>query len=283
MKKQKILVCIDGSSLSKAVCDYAIFLAKKLNLPLVLLNVIEHSHTPKKINLSGSIGLGAKEDLLEQLSDEEQKESKELIKKSKKTLKEFEAYVKDCGITDSQIIQKHGSLEEILNEYSSQAKIAVMGIKGVDSPKSKKIGNHIKESVRTLNIPVLLVNNDFKPIQSILMAYDGSEFSKKAFKVAILNPVFPDTKRYIVNVNKDAILSTKLLKEAETFFNETNFEIETKSLQGDVLEELLKYQDENNIDIIAMGAYSHNRLKNMFFGSFTTKMLLNAKKPVVLF
>ena len=39
----KVLVCLDGSEFSKAVCDYGIFIAKNLNLPLVLLNVIEHS------------------------------------------------------------------------------------------------------------------------------------------------------------------------------------------------------------------------------------------------
>jgi hypothetical protein len=50
----KVLVCIDGLNLSK-----------------VLLNVIEDSHISKKINLSRNIGLGYKDDLLDELDNEE--------------------------------------------------------------------------------------------------------------------------------------------------------------------------------------------------------------------
>ncbi|WP_198319770.1 universal stress protein [Aliarcobacter butzleri] len=96
----KVLVCLDGSKFSKAVCDYGIYIAKNLNLPLVLLNVIEHSHISKKINLSGNIGLGSKDDLLEELTNEEMNESKQLIAKGKAVLKEMEEYVKSQNLTN---------------------------------------------------------------------------------------------------------------------------------------------------------------------------------------
>jgi nucleotide-binding universal stress UspA family protein len=66
-------------------------------------------------------------------------------------------------------------------------------------------------------------------------------------------------------------------------FANANIDVETKSLSGDSFEALLSYQKENNIDIIAMGAYSHNRFRSAIFGSFTTKMLLNSKVPLLLF
>jgi nucleotide-binding universal stress UspA family protein len=100
----KILVCLDGSNLSKAVCDYGIDIAKKLNQPLVLLNVIEHSNISKKVNLSGNIGLGSKDDLLEELANEEMNESKQLILKGKAILKQMEEYVKSQGI-ENQILE----------------------------------------------------------------------------------------------------------------------------------------------------------------------------------
>ncbi|MGJ0310713.1 universal stress protein [Aliarcobacter cryaerophilus] len=49
------------------------------------------------------------------------------------------------------------------------------------------------------------------------------------------------------------------------------------------IEALLQYQKENNLNIIAMGAYSHNRFRSAIFGSFTTKMLLNSQVPLLLF
>ena len=222
----KVLVCLDGSNLSKAVCDYGIDIAKKLNLPLVLLNVIEHSHISKKVNLSGNIGLGSKDDLLEELANEEMNESKQLILKGKAVLKEMEKYVKSQNLTNYTTLQKHGTLYETLDELSSDLRIAIIGLKG---ESNSNIGSHIEELLRTLNIPILLVNKEFTPIKSILIAY------------------------------------------------------ETASLNGDSVEAILTYQKENNIDIIAMGAYSHNRFRSAIFGSFTTKMLLNSKVPLLLF
>ncbi len=277
---EKVLVCLDGSELSKAVCDYGIDIAKKLNLPLVLLNVIEHSHISKKVNLSGNIGLGSKDDLLEELANEEMNESKQLILKGKAVLKEMEKYVKSQNLTNYTTLQKHGTLYETLDELSSDLRIAIIGLKG---ESSSNIGSHIEELLRTLNIPILLVNKEFTPIKSILIAYDGSEYANKAIKLTKQNPIFPKVIRYIVNVNKDTNISNKLLGEAKQMFANANIDVETKSLNGDGVEAILTYQKENNIDIIAMGAYSHNRFRSAIFGSFTTKMLLNSKVPLLLF
>ena len=279
---EKILVCLDGSKLSKAVCDYGIYISKKLDLPLVLLNVIEHSHISKKTNLSGNIGIGSRDAILEELSNEEMNESKELIAKGRAVLKQYEQYALESGITKFETLQKHGTLEETLDDLSQDIKIAIIGLKGSDNP-DKNIGSHIEELIRGLNIPILLVNNDFAPIESILMAYDGSDYANKAIKIATQNPILPNAKRYIVNVNKDTSASSKLLNEAKKLFEKQDFNVETQSLSGDTVETLLKFQEEKNIDIIAMGAYSHNRLKSAIFGSFTTKMFLKAKKPLLLF
>lgn len=276
----KVLVCLDGSELSKAVCDYGIDIAKKLNLPLVLLNVIEHSHISKKVNLSGNIGLGSKDDLLNELANEEMNESKQLIAKGKAVLKEMEEYVKSQNLTNYTTLQKHGTLYETLDELGSDLKIAIIGLKG---ESSSNIGSHIEELIRTLNIPILLVNSEFKPIKSILMAYDGSLYAKKSIDIAVKNPIFPNTKRYIVNVNSDKNDSNRVLNEASLIFKNANIDSEILSLSGDKLEAILNYQQSINADIIAMGAYSHNRFRSAIFGSFTTKMLLNSQVPLLLF
>ena len=276
----KVLVCLDGSELSKAVCDYGIDIAKKLDLPLVLLNVVEHSHISKRVDLSGNIGLGSKDILLDELANEEMNESKQLISKGKTVLKEMQEYVQSQGIENCSTLQKHGTLYETLDELSNDLRLAIIGLKGEGS---SNIGSHIEELLRTVNIPIFLVNQEFKPIESMLMAYDGSEYAKKAIKIGKQNPIFPNIKRHIVNINKDTNSSNMLLNEAKELFANVNINVETKSLSGDSVEALLQYQKENNLDIIAMGAYSHNRFKHMIFGSFTSKILLNSKVPLILF
>ncbi|MGJ0299208.1 universal stress protein [Aliarcobacter cryaerophilus] len=276
----KVLVCIDGSNFSKAVCDYGVFIAKNLNLPLVLLNVVEHSKISNLVDFSGNIGFGAKDVLLEMLVDEDAKRSQEEILKGKVILKQMQEYVKSKNFSNFTTLQRHGTLYETLDELGSDLKIAIIGLNGENS---KDIGSNVEELIRTLNIPILLVNSEFKPIKSILMAYDGSLYAKKSIDIAVKNPIFPNTKRYIVNVNSDKNDSNRVLNEASLIFKNANIDSEILSLSGDKLESILDYQKSINADIIAMGAYSHNRFRSAIFGSFTTKMLLNSKVPLLLF
>lgn len=39
---------------------------------------------------------------------------------------------------------------------------------------------------------------------------------------------------------------------------------------------------KNNIDLTIMGAFSHTRLREMLLGSFTVKMLVNAKTSTAI-
>lgn len=282
--KKKVLVCVDGSLYSKSACEYGVFIAKTLDIPLVLLNVIEHSNSVKNMDLSGNIGLGSKETLLEELANEEAQTSKIVIAHGRKILQELSTYAKEQGIEKVHTLQRHGSLDETLEELSLDTKIAVIGLRNEKTTRNNiTIGKNIETSVRTLNIPILLVNAAFKPITSILMAYDGSDFANKAIQIATQNPIFPKVIRHIVNVNKEETLSQKLLTEAKNIFTKAQIDVQTCSLKGDAVEALLEYQEKHGLDIIAMGAYSHNTLRSAIFGSFTSKMLLNAQTPLLLF
>jgi nucleotide-binding universal stress UspA family protein len=45
---------------------------------------------------------------------------------------------------------------------------------------------------------------------------------------------------------------------------------------------LFEYQEAHDLDMTVMGAFSHTRLHDLLLGSFTTRMLLNSKKPLLL-
>ena len=77
--------------------------------------------------------------------------------------------------------------------------------------------------------------------------------------------------------------SNRVLNEASLIFKNANIDSEILSLSGDKLEAILNYQQSINADIIAMGAYSHNRFRSAIFGSFTTNMILKSKVPLLLF
>ncbi len=78
-----VLACIDGSQYSAAVCDYAAWISLGLEAPLTLLHNIEHSANVTSPDLSGTIGLGSQEALLEELTSIEAQRSRLLLEQGK--------------------------------------------------------------------------------------------------------------------------------------------------------------------------------------------------------
>jgi len=276
---KKIIACVDGSFLSEAVCDFGAFFSKTLGLPLELLSVVEHLHVSAQMNLSANIGLGARDDLLETLIDEDKSESKKAISEGKKMLLALQERALKQEAHEVKIVQKHGELYENVEVQKEEIRLLILGLRGKDHESdTHAIGAQVEELIRTLNVPILLVNEAFHEPKKILIAYDGSSASQKALEMVAQEPLFKNVARHIVNVNSNFELSTSLLREVCATFEY----VQSISFQGEPLVSLLFYRDKNEMDIIAMGAFSHSRIRDALFSSFTSKMILKTTKPLLL-
>lgn len=281
---KKIIACVDGSILSEAVCDFGAFFSKTLGLSLELLSVVEHLHVSAQTDLSGNIGLGSRDDLLESLIDEDKSESKKAIVEGKEMLLRLQERALKQEAKAVKIVQKHGELYENVQAYKEEIRLLILGLRGKDHESNvHAIGSQVEELIRTLNVPILLVNEAFFEPRKILIAYDGSPSSKKAIDMVVKEPLFNHVERHIVNVHKDKALSSFMLEEATHILETLSFStLYTASLQGEPIKELLNYQKEKSIDLIVMGAFSHSRIRDALFGSFTSKMILSTPKPLLL-
>ena len=281
---KKIIACVDGSILSEAVCDFGAFFSKTLGLSLELLSVVEHLHVSAQTDLSGNIGLGSRDDLLESLIDEDKSESKKAIVEGKEMLLRLQERTLKKEAKAVKIVQKHGELYENVQAHKEEIRLLILGLRGKDHESNvHAIGSQVEELIRTLNVPILLVNEAFFEPRKILIAYDGSPSSKKAIDMVVKEPLFNHVERHIVNVHKDKALSSFMLEEATHILETLSFStLYTASLQGEPIKELLNYQKEKSIDLIAMGAFSHSRIRDALFGSFTSKMILSTPKPLLL-
>jgi nucleotide-binding universal stress UspA family protein len=81
----------------------------------------------------------------------------------------------------------------------------------------------------------------------------------------------------------DEQAADSVLSEASARLKVAGVEHTAVNLQKGKSDELLcRYQDENNIDLTVMGAYSHHPLRDMLLGSFTAKMLHKNRQPLLL-
>ena len=275
-----VLCCVDGKNYSQSACDYAVMISNNLNLPLKFLNIIEHSSKSDNLDLSGNIKLGEKDDILEQRTQEEAIKSKSAIKEGKELLVTLKKRALVSASNEITLIQMHGDVLENILTFEEKIAVLVIGIKSQDN---HKIGDNVKDIIREINKPVLLVNSEFVTPKKLLIAYNGSEKSKKLLNETSKNPIFKNVLRDIVNVNNNNSLSEKLLNEAKDIYTKQEIEVKTTILNGDPKNEILTHLEQNNCDILAMGAFGHSRIKEFIFGSFTSEILSSCKKPILLF
>ena len=281
IKKQKVvLACIDGSSVTEAVCDYSSWIANTVSAPLKLLHTIEQAEAPVVSDYSGAIGLGSSEDLLNDLTNVEQQRRGLLIKQGQLMLDAAKQRVQESGIETPLVRQMHGSLSSSLIELEEQIRAVVVGIRGESHETvDDGIGNQLEAVIRALHRPILVVNRAFTQPETVMLAYDGSESCNKALRLIASSPLFKNVVCHIVHVGSNA---DKLLSEAAKVLEDASIKVKTAQLTGTVEEVLAQYQGDMDIDLMMMGAFSHHRFRDLLLGSFTTKMLAATNRPLLL-
>ena len=279
-KQQFVLCCVDGSSVTEAVCDYSSWISKTIGAPLKLLHTIEHRENPVIADYSGAIGLGSSEELLHELTELEQKRSRLLIKQGQLMLSAAKKRLADSGIESIELRQRHGALSDSLIELEDQIGILVVGIRGEEHEKvDAGIGTQLETVIRSLHKPILVVNKAYTEPKKVMLAYDGSESCKKALAMIASSPLFKNIPCHIVHVGDHG---NELLEAAASILKAVGNPVVTIQLRGKIEEALAQYQRDQQIDLTIMGAFSHNRFRDFLLGSFTAKMLASTNRPLLL-
>ncbi|MGV6852353.1 MAG: universal stress protein [bacterium] len=283
-KQGFILVGVDNSERSNAAVDYAIWLAKSNQTPVKFLHIIEHNslHT-EQANHEGNLTPNIRRELLQELSDEEYVESKKQIIEGKELLKKVETKAIRAGLENVIIGQRHGSLAESIVDLGDETALFMVGSKGEDHGESKGLGSQLEDAIRASEKPVFIVKKSFSEPHKMMFAYNGSPTSRKALELIKLGTFCHQSfEIHVVCVQNNQDDAIKLANEAKQILAAGKDNITTAPLVGEAIELLIDYQHQNNIDITAMGAFSHGKMHGFFFGSFTTRMLLESQSNFLL-
>jgi len=278
----KILACIDGSRYSQSVCDYAAWISQRTGAPLQLLHNIEDTGGASSADLSGAIGLGSRDTLLQELTDIEERRNRLLMEQGKLMLATAKERIGRDG-TVATTKQRHGSLTESLIDMEEDIRVLVLGIRGEEHEQDNQhLGAHLEATIRALHRPILVVNGEFKLPAKVMLAYDGSEASGKALDMLAQSPLFNGIPVHLVTVGEDPAGASTLQQKATQTLQTAGHKVTAVTLDGKPSEGLVNYQTEHDIDLTLMGAFSHTRLRELVLGSLTAKVLLKSNKPLLL-
>lgn len=278
-----VMACIDGSPQAAAVCDCSAWASKRLDAPLTLLHVLDRQQYPVSGDLSGIIGLGSREFLLQELATLDEKRAKLALEEGRMMLDSARQRAISAGVAQPECRQRHGDLIESLRDLQDETRLLVIGRQGEDSGDAiQHIGSQLENVIRTMQRPILVAPGDFSAPQSVMLAFDGSATSRKGVEMLAGSPLFKGMPIHLVMVAADTADNQAQLENARGVLTTAGFNVEIAIRAGEVEPTLHAYQAEHGIDLLVMGAYGHSRIRQFFVGSTTTNMIRTTSTPLLL-
>lgn len=280
----KVLAAIDSSQFSQVVCDYAAWAAQALEAPLDFVHVIDNHPQTSEPDMTGNLGLGTREHLLERLSDIEEQRAKVAREQGRLLLEAVKERAINAGVEAPTTRQRNGTLVETLVELEGDIRLLVMGKRGETAHQaSGHLGSNLERVVREMHRPILMVpRGEFKAPENVMMAFDGSKTARKGVEMLAKSPLFEGVACHVVIVGAETGENHSQLEWALSTLREAGHDAEGAIRAGEVEATLRAYKEENAIDMLIMGAYGHSRIRHLLVGSTTTTMLRNAHLPVLI-
>ncbi|MBV1786736.1 universal stress protein [Marinobacterium sp. D7] len=276
----QVVACIDGVGESaESICDAASWASLRLEAPLTLLHVLDKSQYPTETNLTGSIGLGARETLLEELAALDEQRGKLAREQGRLMLEAARERAVEDGIADPQTLQRHGDLVETLSELEADTRLLVFGRGGAGGTA---LGHQVEAVIRALHRPMLLLPGEFKAPERFLIAYDGSPTARKAVEMVTRSPLLRGIPCDLLIVGPSTQDVKLELDRAREQLESAGFEVNAEIIAGDVEETLLDEVDRRGAGMLVMGAYGHSRIRQMLVGSTTSKLIRQTRVPLLL-
>jgi nucleotide-binding universal stress UspA family protein len=279
---KKILIPTDGSANSLKALEYGIYIARKLGASLTGLYVIDVNliQGPMLTDISGSVGMPPYEGFFDAIE-------KSLNEKADFILKEFIEHCQKSGI-NSEVKKTIGRISPVIIEESQGVDLILMAKKGehFHLKEGGLLGSVAEAVTRNSGKPVLVTPENFLEIESMALAYDGSDSALKALKLSLElseQAVWPLT---VVIITSDAQKAATLSAQVEEM-NEENSEdpiadCEIIIISGKESDEIIKFILEGAVELMVMGAYGHNRLRELFLGSTTSHVIRKSPTPILL-
>ena len=284
---KKILLCSDGSTFAENTYRYGAWFADRLKteeVDVLCVSDIRAQQTSKQ-NLSGSIGIDAKENLLNRLVELEHEKAKINHQRTKLVLQEAAKTLRAEGVERINLLHETGFLVDCLEKFEDSCDLVVLGKRGEAAEfASGHLGANLERIVRSSHKPCLVTSRQFKAIKRILIAYDGSPTSQKILQFIADSSIFTGLELHIVTVAKNTAEQKAIAKiESAKQQLQAEFEPVCSVLEGHSEKAISNYITEHDISLLVMGAYGHSRIRHLVIGSTTAQMLRSSHIPILLF
>jgi nucleotide-binding universal stress UspA family protein len=144
------------------------------------------------------------------------------------------------------------------------------------------LGSNLERVKRAVHRPVLIAARAFRPIQRFMIAFDGSETTRKCVDVVCASPLLAGLDCHVLMVGSDTPERRAQLRWASDTLQAAGYAPQARIVSGTAETCIRANVQELEIDFLVMGAYGHSRIRNLIVGSTTTQVLRECQIPMLL-
>ncbi len=280
---KRILVALDPDADTPVATRFAIRLAKRFDAEVTGLTVVDVGNLNSMIGVGGYGTEHAAREIWVEMTGETQKVAQDLLDSFKKAV--------DKEGLRNRVLRQQGASAEVIIEEMKYHDLLVLGrdsrfFYSEPDRDTRTLAKVVKGGVA----PTLVVTEEYREIENIMIAFDGSSASARSLKSFVhLLPYGKDIEIDLVNVadgeSSEAMdKSATVLNKAETYLKTHNFNYITKTVleKGEPGLRILDRQLMKNPDLLLMGAHSVSAVKRAAFGSTTHYMITSTMGPLFL-
>jgi nucleotide-binding universal stress UspA family protein len=278
----KLTALVDGSSYSKSVCDHAAWIAQRADLDVELMHVLGRREAGGGGDLSGSIALGARSALLNELSELDEQRAKLALQRGRAILDDAKALLEAVGIA-VKVHLRHGDLVEAIVQKQAEAEMILIGKRGEAADFARDhLGSNLDRVMRAVDKPLFVAAREFRAINRVLIAFDGSPCANRAIDYVARSPLYADVALKVVTFGSATESAKKNLADAKAVLARAGRDAETEIRPGQPEGALADLIDAERFDHLVMGSSGHTRFRAFFVGSTTIEMLRVSRVPILL-
>ncbi len=275
---KKFLAVFDGYKMSQSTMDYAIRLTHAGNALLVGIFLDEFIY--RNYNVYKVVTTAENPDAVIKGLDAKDKNTRD------KSVLEFEAACRTAGVDFIVHRDKNIAIQELKHESMFADVIIINEYETFTKFKEQPPTNFMKELLGDVQCPVLVVPSKFKPIDKLVLLYDGRPSSLYAIKM--FSYLFNNLKKLPVEVYtvQDQYMKglrlpdNKLMKEfIKRHFPKAKYTVVKGRAEEKIVAHLDKRQQN---ELVVLGAYLRGEMSRLFKTSMADILMRELDTPLFI-
>ena len=275
---KKFLAVIDGYKISKSTMDYSIQLTQAANAHLVgvfLDEFIYRSYSAYKVMTTYK----NYDDVIKGFDEKDKKKRDEAVL-------QFQRACEKAKIKFSIHRDKNIAIQELKHESMFADLIIINEYETFTKYKEQPPTRFIKDLLNDVQCPVLVVPNKFKPVDKIVLLYDGGPSGVHAIKMfSYLFGNLQDLPVEVYTVKEKSITNlhlpdSKLMREfIKRHFPKAGYTVN----KGNAEEQILGYlRNHKENELVVLGAYRRSELSRWFKTSMADILMKELDTPLFI-